>query len=161
MAKRPDENTLRDMAARPGMTFRKMAHELAVDPKTARRWCRDAGINECGTKNRDDETITVSGDTKGPEIVTKSPEGVTGESIPPVIQEQESIVDIIVKLAAKLKMRANLTTDEQKLYTAIITICKDAVRPDFEYLENKLETHFHRGISIEESRKIYRDNKAF
>lgn len=64
-------------------------------------------------------------------------------------------------LAAKLKIRANLTTDEQKLYTAITTICRAAVRPDFEYLENRLETHFHRGISIEDSRKAYRENRPF
>lgn len=101
MAKRPDDSALREMAAQTGMTFKRMAHELAVDPKTARRWCRDAGINECGTKKRVDETILASGDTKVLEIVTETPEAVTNEPLPPlplVSQEQESITDIIVKI---------------------------------------------------------------
>lgn len=76
---KPDDNILRDMAIQPKMTFARMARELAVDRKTVRRWCRDAGIEECGSAASVNETSERVNDkaknvTREPESVTKIPE---------------------------------------------------------------------------------------
>ena len=70
---RPSDELLREMASQSKMTFARMARELAVDRKTIRRWCRDAGIEKCGIK-RDDGSQGVG--------VTQL--GETVAAIPPV-----------------------------------------------------------------------------
>jgi hypothetical protein len=57
-SKHPGEDVLREMASRPGMTFAKMARELAVDRKTVRRGCRDIGIDECGAVKPDPAEVS-------------------------------------------------------------------------------------------------------
>lgn len=64
ISERPSDDVLRDMSKQPKMTFARMARELAVDRKTVRRWCRDAGIEKCGsdaTENDKKTTENVSG----------------------------------------------------------------------------------------------------
>lgn len=56
---RPSDTILREMARQPKMTFAKMARELGKDRKTIRSWCREAGIEKCGSvssvENQEDQ----------------------------------------------------------------------------------------------------------
>lgn len=76
---RPSDELLREMASQSKMTFARMARELAVDRKTIRRWCRDAGIEKCGVK-RDDGSQGVG--------VTQL--GETVAAIPPVEENDKT-----------------------------------------------------------------------
>lgn len=76
---RPSEAILLEMAMQSKMTFARMARELGKDRKTVRQWCRDAGINKCGsspsaaTEGRAETPTTSDSGREKPLIEKDSP----------------------------------------------------------------------------------------
>lgn len=207
---RPSDGVLQNMATQPKMTFSRMARELAVDRKTARRWCRDAGINECrpaggvtekpesNIETLENETNTdkpiaeaiLREETAGPgsdnelDLIRRKiswliewntlfhdrmqamEDALIGAACPisymmqPAVQPEplmvaEAETDLfssMLSVAYKLGAGEELTKDENDFFADFCMMTRAATADDFSRLDKKLETHWHNGLSVADSR---------
>lgn len=171
-SKKPSDDNLREMASRPKMTFARMARELQVDRKTARRWCLDIGIDKCGQaegpadKSSSDsnslESLMVRV-AKLEDLFKAFQEGVKGIACPLPSVELMSVdafddvvtFDTVVnQITDKIRTGQAFTAAEQDFIVNFKLLCQAALRSNFDYLNRRIENHHHRALSISEAKAI-------
>ena len=75
-------------------------------------------------------------------------------------KKKQDLAALIMSTASKLETPDDMTQEEQDLFNDLAAICRHALAEDIVNLSKRIENHFHRSLTVRESKEHSEKQRA-